>query len=134
MKPRPHALQRGRSAAARLLNRVNHPRRSSNPLGSSFEKMVLSWTRERNEEGMGRRRQHGGGLALASDQIPGKDQNNIGSGLVTFSAELPGLSQSSVPMLPQCGEKRQASLPRKEEALIGRRRGQRTMRKQWNGM
>lgn len=33
---------------------------------------------------MGRRRKHGGGLALASDQIPGHDQNNISSGLVTF--------------------------------------------------
>ena len=28
---------------------------------------MLSWTRESNEEGMGRRRQHSGGLALASD-------------------------------------------------------------------
>ena len=33
---------------------------------------------------MGRRRKHDGGLALASDQIPGDDQNNISSGLVTF--------------------------------------------------
>ena len=33
---------------------------------------------------MGRRRKHGGDLALASDQIPGHDQNNISSGLVTF--------------------------------------------------
>lgn len=33
---------------------------------------------------MGRRRKHDGGLALASDQIPGHDQNNICSGLVTF--------------------------------------------------
>jgi hypothetical protein len=33
---------------------------------------------------MGRRRKHSGGLALASDQIPGDDQNNISSGLVTF--------------------------------------------------
>jgi|GEM_PF-6954308 len=35
---------------------------------------------------MGRRRQHNGGLALASDQIPGLAQHNIHSGLVTFSA------------------------------------------------
>src|SRR5215204_1446185 len=107
MRPLPRVPQTDRSAVARLLNRANHPRRSSNPLGSSFEKMVLSWTRERNEEEMGRRRQHGGGLALASDQIPGKDQNNIGSGLVTLSAGPPGLSQSSDPMLLQSQEKRQ---------------------------
>ena len=37
---------------------------------------------------MGRRRQHSGGLALASDQIPGLAQNNIHSGLVTLSAGL----------------------------------------------
>jgi hypothetical protein len=42
---------------------------------------------------MGRRRQHNGGLALASDQIPGLAQHNIHSGLVTFNAGLPGLSQ-----------------------------------------
>jgi hypothetical protein len=35
---------------------------------------------------MGRRRQHSGGLALASDQIPGHNHNNIDSGLVTFNA------------------------------------------------
>jgi hypothetical protein len=57
---------------------------------------------------MGRRRQHSGGLALASDQIPGQYQNNIGSGLVTLSAFLPGLSQSSDLMLPQLEQKRQA--------------------------
>jgi hypothetical protein len=34
---------------------------------------------------MGRRRQHSGDLALASDQIPGLAQHNIRSGLVTFS-------------------------------------------------
>jgi len=33
---------------------------------------------------MGRRRQHSGGLALASDQIPGLAQHNIHSGLVTL--------------------------------------------------
>jgi len=33
---------------------------------------------------MGRRRKHDSGLALASDQIPGHDQHNIRSGLVTF--------------------------------------------------
>jgi hypothetical protein len=37
---------------------------------------------------MGRRRQHSGGLALTSDQIPGLAQHNIQSGLVTFSAGL----------------------------------------------
>ncbi len=37
---------------------------------------------------MGRRRQHSGGLALASDQIPGLAQHNIQSGLVTFIAGL----------------------------------------------
>ncbi len=50
--------------------------------------MMLSWTRENNEEGIGRRRQHSGGLALASDQIPGLAQHNIHSGLVTFHAGL----------------------------------------------
>ena len=35
---------------------------------------------------MGRRRQHSGDLALASDQIPGLAQYNIYSGLVTFRA------------------------------------------------
>lgn len=57
---------------------------------------------------MGRRRQHSGGLALASDQIPGHDHHNIDSGLVTFNAQLPGLSQSSKTMLLQQTEKRQA--------------------------
>ncbi|MBH0209550.1 MAG: hypothetical protein KF751_11620 [Nitrospira sp.] len=37
---------------------------------------------------MGRRRQHHGGLALASDQIPGLAQHNIYPGLITFYAEL----------------------------------------------
>ncbi|MBL8052936.1 MAG: hypothetical protein CCU26_03240 [Nitrospira sp. UW-LDO-01] len=37
---------------------------------------------------MGRRRQHHGGLALASDQIPGLAQHNIYPGLITFCAEL----------------------------------------------
>ncbi len=37
---------------------------------------------------MGRRRQHSGGLALASDQIPGLAQHNIHSGLVTFQRRL----------------------------------------------
>jgi len=32
---------------------------------------------------MGRRRQHHGGLALASDQIPGLAQHNINLGLAT---------------------------------------------------
>lgn len=32
---------------------------------------------------MGRRRQHSGGLALASDEIPGLAQHNIYLGLVT---------------------------------------------------
>jgi len=59
---------------------------------------------------MGRRRhQHSGGLGLASDQIPGLDQNNISLGLVTLSACSPGPSQSSVPMLLQKEEKRQVS-------------------------
>ncbi len=57
---------------------------------------------------MGRRRQHSGGLALASDQIPGLAQHNIHSGLVTFSAPvLPGLSQTDYHMLLQTDEKRQ---------------------------
>lgn len=34
---------------------------------------------------MGRRRKHDGDLGLASDQIPGHNQNNIRSGLVTLS-------------------------------------------------
>ncbi|TKS59706.1 MAG: hypothetical protein EWM72_01891 [Nitrospira sp.] len=60
---------------------------------------------------MGRRRhQHSGGLALASDQIPGQGQNNIGSGLVTLSACLPGLSQSSKAMLLQTEEKTQVQV------------------------
>lgn len=33
---------------------------------------------------MGRRRKHDGDLGLASDQIPGHNQNNISSSLVTF--------------------------------------------------
>ena len=37
---------------------------------------------------MGRRRQHSGDLALASDQIPGMAQHNIHSGLVTLNAGL----------------------------------------------
>ncbi|ULA64926.1 MAG: hypothetical protein LZF86_190219 [Nitrospira sp.] len=57
---------------------------------------------------MGRRRQHSGGLALASDQIPGHNHHNIDSGLVTLHACLPGLSHSSKPMLLQQTEKRQA--------------------------
>ncbi len=59
--------------------------------------MVLFGTREDNEEGMGRRRQHSGGLALASDQIPGLVQNNIRSGLVTLSA---GLARPFADRLP----------------------------------
>jgi hypothetical protein len=34
---------------------------------------------------MGRRREHDGDLGLASDQIPGQNQNNIRLGLVTLS-------------------------------------------------
>jgi hypothetical protein len=49
---------------------------------------MLSWTRENNKEGMGRRRQHSSGLALASDQIPGLAQHNIYPGLVNFDAGL----------------------------------------------
>ncbi len=37
---------------------------------------------------MGRRRQHSGGLALASDQIPGLAQNNIRPGLVTLFTDV----------------------------------------------
>lgn len=37
---------------------------------------------------MGRGRQHSGGLALASDQIPGLAQYNIYPGLVTFGVGL----------------------------------------------
>ncbi|MBH0209295.1 MAG: hypothetical protein HP495_12465 [Nitrospira sp.] len=37
---------------------------------------------------MGRRRQHNGGLALASDQIPGLAQYNIYSGLIIFFDKL----------------------------------------------
>ena len=58
---------------------------------------------------MGRRRQqHSVDLALASDQILWPDQNNIRSGLATFHARLPGLSQSSLRMLPQSHKERQA--------------------------
>lgn len=57
---------------------------------------------------MGRRRQHSGGLALASDQIPGHNHHNIDSGLVSVHAWLPGLSQSSKAMLLQQTQKRQA--------------------------
>ncbi len=57
---------------------------------------------------MGRRRHpHSGDSALAFDEVPGQDQNNIDSGLVTLSAWLPGLSQSSKIMLLQTEEKRQ---------------------------
>lgn len=57
---------------------------------------------------MGRRRQHSGGLALASDQIPGLAQHNIHSGLVTLSTPvLPGLSQTGTSMLLQTHKKRQ---------------------------
>jgi hypothetical protein len=57
---------------------------------------------------MGRRRhQHSGGLALASDEIPGLVQHNIRSGLVTISADWPGLSQTGVSMLLQTDKKRQ---------------------------
>jgi hypothetical protein len=48
-------------------------------------------------------------LALASDRIPGPDQNNIRSGLVTLFARLPGLSQSSGTMLPQGKEQMQVT-------------------------
>lgn len=37
---------------------------------------------------MGRRRQHSGGLALASNQIPGLAQHNIRLSLVTLSVGL----------------------------------------------
>jgi hypothetical protein len=51
---------------------------------------------------MGRRRQHNGGLALSSDQIPGRAQNNIRPGLVILSAPvLPGLSHTGSTMLLQ---------------------------------
>ena len=72
--------------------------------------MVLFWTKERHEEGTGRRHhEHSGGLALASDTIPELNQNNIRSGLVTLRAYVPGLSHPSGCMLPQTDEKRQAA-------------------------
>jgi hypothetical protein len=55
---------------------------------------------------MGRRRQHNGDLALSSDQIPGRAQNNIRPGLVTLSAPfLPGLSHTGNAMLLQTAGK-----------------------------
>lgn len=85
---------------------------------------------------MGRRRQHSGGLALASDQIPGHNHNNIDSGLVTFNACLPGLSQSSKPMLLQQTEKRQVENQsvHTNSRLIGRRGRERPMGKQGDSM
>lgn len=75
---------------------------------------------------MGRRRQHSGGLALASDRIPGLNHNNIDSGLVTFHASLPGLSQLSKAMLLQQTEKTQAEIQSGHAALpFNKARGRR---------
>jgi len=73
---------------------------------------------------MGRRRQHSGDLALASDQIPGLAQHNIYSGLVTLRAGLARpLAHRSVYATPDRREK--ASLRSNQRAgeprLIGRR-------------
>ncbi len=55
---------------------------------------------------MGRRRQHHGGLALASDQIPGLAQHNIYPGLITFCAELvQAFHKSALPSYLRCKDK-----------------------------
>jgi len=56
---------------------------------------------------MGRRRQHSGGLALASDQFPGWPKTTFVQALSLSAPVLPGLSQSGNAMLPQTDEKRQ---------------------------
>ncbi len=86
---------------------------------------------------MGRRRQHSGDLALASDQIPGLAQYNIYSGLVTFRTGFARpLAHRSVHATP--GRQEKASLrPNRlagEPTLIGWRRGKRSVGEERNGM
>lgn len=86
---------------------------------------------------MGRRRQHSGGLALASDQIAGLAQHNIHSGLVTFSVGLARpFANRQFDDTPD--RRKMASLrPNRsadEPTLIGRRRGKRSVGKERNCM
>jgi hypothetical protein len=82
---------------------------------------------------MGRRRKHGGGLALASDQIPGNDQNNIRSGLVTFYCitTRPFAVTHDRTLPYNLGKSKRDSNSRKLYAALVRSRGrQRTLRKE----
>lgn len=86
---------------------------------------------------MGRRRKHDGDSGLTSDQIPGHNQNNIRSGLVTFycitTRPFAVIHNGTVPYNPG-KSKHETGVPQTARPLVGRRRRERALRKQWDRM
>src|SRR5512134_71539 len=91
--PPPHAQQIDRSVAARLWNTANPQHKSSNPLGSSFEKLVLSWTREEVRKEWAEDANTMATQVWLPIRSPGRTKTTQVSALSLSTAPPPGLSR-----------------------------------------